>query len=177
MHAWSTLTHRAWPTRHGLPWRAPATAGSAASLTFRRWVRAWALWVVWGLAASAWAQVQLVTEEEAKRPDAKTALTRAITRGPGVKLASADSVKASGFALKVEFEARGGKRIDANSVKVEYLKDPVVDVTDRVKMGIRADAVEVSQALLPPGDHSFRVSVADVDGRRGSTVFSLKARP
>lgn len=143
---------------------------------FATLVRAVAAAVVLGGAASAWGQVQLVTDEEARRPDAKTALTRAITRGPGVKLASPETVKAAGFALKVEFESRGGKRIDPATVKVEYLKEPVVDVTERVKAGIRADAVEISQALLPAGDHSFRVTVADTEGRRGSAVFSLKAR-
>lgn len=123
------------------------------------------------------AQVRLVTEDEAKRPDAKIAMTRAITRGPGLKLASSDSVKASGFALKVIFESRGGVRIDPNSVKVEYLKDPLVDLTERIRAGVRPDAIEIPAAALPAGDHAFRVSVSDIDGRRGTIYFSLKATP
>ena len=123
------------------------------------------------------AQVRLVTEEEAKRPDAKMATTRAITRGPGLKLASGESVKAGGFPLKVLFESRGGVRIDPASVKVEYLKEPLVDLTERVRAGIRVDAIEISAASLPVGDHAFRVSVSDVDGRRGTVYFSLKAAP
>lgn len=161
-----------------LKWRARFALGAGV---WRSWAAVWAqtaaaVTLFGAVASSAWAQVQLVTDEEARRPDAKTALTRAITRGPGVKLASPETVKASGFALKVEFESRGGKRIDPATVKVEYLKEPVVDVTERVKAGVRADAVEISQVLLPPGDHSFRVTVADIEGRRGSAVFSLKAR-
>lgn len=127
--------------------------------------------------AYANAQVRLVTDEEARRPDAKVATTRAITRGPGLKLASSENVKAGGFPLKVLIESRGGVRIDPGSVKIEYLKEPLVDLTERVKTSIRPDAIEIPVALLPPGEHAFRVSVNDVDGRRGTVYFSLKAQP
>lgn len=133
--------------------------------------------VLVALSMRAHAQLRLVTDEEAGRPDAKVATTRAITRGPGLKLASNDSVKAAGFSLKVVFEPRGGVRIDPASVRIEYLKEPIVDLTERVRAGIRADSIEIPAAALPAGEHAFRVSVNDVDGRRGTVYFSLKALP
>lgn len=120
--------------------------------------------------------VQLVTADEAKLP-ASTAKppSRAITRGPGVKLASPESVSGP-FVLKIAFEPRGGAKIDPASVKVEYLKGSGVDLTDRVKAGIKPEGIEIAAATAPAGEHPIRVSVRDSEGRQGSAEFSLKVK-
>lgn len=125
---------------------------------------------------AAQAQLRLVTDEEAKLPEARHGATRAITRGPSVKLASGHDVAANGFVLKIQFEGRGGAKVDPASIKVEYLKNPLVDVTDRVRAHVKPDGLEVPLAALPVGDHPFRVVIHDTDGRSGSAQFSLKAR-
>jgi|SRR5215470_13804603 len=87
--------------------------------------------VLWmSLATSVSAQpVQLITDKEARLPAAPQAPSRAITRGPTVKLLSPESVANVAFPLKVVFEPRGGSKIDLGSVQVTYLKNPPVDLT------------------------------------------------
>lgn len=133
-----------------------------------------------GLAlASSLAQaqaLQLVTPDEAKMPAvAAKPGTRAITRGPGVKLASPESVSGT-FPFKVEFAPRGGSKIDPASVKVEYLRGSGVDLTARLKAGIKPEGIDVAAAQVPAGEHAFRVSVRDSEGREGKAEFKLTAK-
>ena len=127
-------------------------------------------------APAAWAQMQLVTEEEARLPDAGNLLTRAITRGPAVRLASAAEVNAASFPLEIRLEARGGARIEASSIKVEYLKNPVIDLTGRLASMVRDNVIAAPAVKVPPGLHRLRVSVQDSEGRAGSTVLEIRAR-
>lgn len=120
--------------------------------------------------------LQLVTAEEARLPAvAATPGTRAITRGPGVKLATLDNVSGA-FPLKVEFAPRGGSKIDPASVKVEYLRGSGVDLTARLKANIRPEGIEVASAQVPAGEHAFRVSVRDSEGREGKSEFKLTVK-
>jgi hypothetical protein len=86
---------------------------------------------------AAQAQVlQLVTADEAKLPSfAAASGIRGITRGPGVKLVTPESVSGT-FPLKVEFAPHGGTKIDPASVKVVYLRGSGVDLTARLKASI-----------------------------------------
>lgn len=120
--------------------------------------------------------LQLVTADEAKLPAlAATPGTRAITRGPGVKLVTPESVSGT-FRLKVEFAPRGGSKIDPASVKVEYLRGSGVDLTARLKANIKPEGIEVASAQVPEGEHAFRVSVRDSEGREGKTEFKLTVK-
>ena len=134
--------------------------------------------VVLGCAASVAAAqtVQLITDKEAKLPAAPQAPSRAITRGPGVKLLSPESVAKGAFSLKVAFEPRGGSKIDPGSVEVTYLKNPPVDLTSRVKSAIRPDGIDLASASAPAGDHPIRISVRDDQGRQGSLVINLSVK-
>lgn len=117
--------------------------------------------------------VQLITADEAKQAAlASKPASRSITRGPGVKLASPESVSGQ-FALKVGFEPRGESKIDTASVKVEYLKGSGIDLTDRLKAGIKPTGIEIPAAAAPAGEHPIRVSVRDSEGRLGTTEFKL----
>jgi hypothetical protein len=117
--------------------------------------------------------VQLITADEAKQPAAASKpASRAITRGPGVKLASPESVSGP-FAFKIAFEPRGDSKIDAASVKVEYLKGAGIDLTERVKGGIKPSGIEIPAAAAPAGEHPIRVTVRDSEGRLGTGEFKL----
>ena len=120
--------------------------------------------------------VQLITDKEAKLPAAPQAPSRAITRGPGVKLLSPESVTKGAFPLRVAFEPRGGSKIDPGSVQVTYLKNPPVDLTSRVKSAIRPDGIDLASASAPAGDHPIRISVRDDQGRQGSLVINLSVK-
>ena len=127
--------------------------------------------------ATAAETVQLITEKEAKLPSAsQQAPSRAITRGPGVKLLSPESLAKGAFAVKVAFEPRGGAKIDPASVEITYLKNPPVDLTSRLKAAIHPDGIDLASATAPAGEHPLRISVRDDEGRQGSLVINLSVK-
>ena len=129
-----------------------------------------------GLGVLASAQTVLITEEEAKFPNAQVLSTRAITRGPAIKLVTPTEVPAKSFAMKVDLEARGGAKIDPNSLKVEYLKQPAVDLTARFRPGLQGNHIELHQARVPEGQHAIKVSIKDSEGREGAHIIQLLAK-
>lgn len=122
------------------------------------------------------AQTKLITEAEAQAPNLQIAATRGITRGPGINLLSSPEVSAKSFAFKMLFEPRGGAKIDPSSIKFEYLKQPIVDLTTRFKTGLNGNQLELPQASVPAGTHPIRVSVRDSEGREGNTIIHLSAK-
>ena len=119
----------------------------------------------------------LITSKEAQLPAAKGELkTRGISRGPGIKIVSPDvaagEVK-SPFDFKVQFESRGGNKIDPQSVKITYLKFPYVDLTDRVKPAISELGIDFPKAEVPSGEHVIRITVKDTEGRESNSVVTL----
>jgi hypothetical protein len=133
------------------------------------------------LANGAQAQaLKLITEDEARLPpvqeEAKEQVTRAITRGPGITLTSADTVEGQGFPLRIAFEPRGGVAIDPKSVSILYLKNPAVDLTERLKEQISPDGIEVPIATAPSGEHPLQVTVRDSNGRQSVKKIKLVVR-
>jgi hypothetical protein len=122
------------------------------------------------------AETKLITEAEAQTPNLQVPTTRAITRGPGISLQSPAEVAAKSFAFKLAFEPRGGAKIDVSSLKIEYLKQPVIDLTARFKPGLNGNLIELPQASVPAGAHPIRVSVRDSEGREAQTVIRLTAK-
>ena len=118
----------------------------------------------------------LITVKESALPAANsTFATRGISRGPAVKLNSpeVDTPINSPFDFKVLFEARGEGKIDPNSVKVVYIKSPFVDLTPRLKSAITPTGINFSKAEVPPGTHTIRVTVKDMDGRETNQVITI----
>ena len=118
----------------------------------------------------------LITVKESALPAASgTFATRGISRGPTVKLNSpeVDTPINSPFDFKVLFEARGEGKIDPNSVKVVYMKSPFVDLTPRLKSAITPTGINFSKAEVPPGTHTIRVTVKDMDGRETNRVITI----
>jgi hypothetical protein len=122
------------------------------------------------------AQTKLITEAEAQTPNLQVPATRAITRGPGISLLSPTEVAGKAFAFKLAFEPRGGAKIDAGSIKFEYLKQPLVDLTSRFKPGLNGNQLELPQVSIPTGTHPIRVSVRDTEGREAHTIIHLNAK-
>ena len=122
------------------------------------------------------AQVKLITDEEAKSPNLQVPGTRAITRGPGISLQTPLEVTAKSFPFKLAFEPRGGAKIDPSSIKFEYLKQPIVDLTARFKSGLNGNTLELAQASVPVGTHPIRVWVRDSEGREAQTTIQLTAK-
>jgi hypothetical protein len=74
----------------------------------------------------------------------------------------------------LQFRAPGGAVIDPNSVVVTYLKEPAIDITQRITPFISADGINISQADVPPGKHQFWIELKDNDGRIGGAEFSFQ---
>ena len=128
-------------------------------------------------ASSAFAAQVLITEQEAKLPPQKGAFavaTRGITRGPRIDYVADTSGMHSPIRLQLKFESFGGATIDPATLKVTYMKDPAVDLTDRIKPFVQPTGIDMPEAVLPPGDHTLRVDVKDSDGRMATSSFVLK---
>ncbi len=128
-------------------------------------------------ATQAVAAEVLITAQEAKLPPPKGAFavaTRGITRGPRIDYVADTEGMHSPIRLQMKFESFGGAKIDPATLKVTYMKDPAVDLTDRVKPFVQATGIDMPDAVLPPGDHTLRVDVKDSDGRTATSSFVLK---
>jgi hypothetical protein len=132
--------------------------------------------LIFSMSSLALAQVQLVTPEEAGRPNQNIATTRAISRGPSIKLLSNASVDAKAFLFKIAMEPKGGAKIDDHSIRIEYLKNPPVELTERLKFAFSGNQLSIPTASIPKGVHAFKVSVRDTDGREGQSIISLEAK-
>jgi len=122
----------------------------------------------------------LISADEAKLPPPKGAVgvaTRGITRGPKVAYVGAAGATQSPMRLQLKFESFGGAKIDTDSLKVTYVKNPAVDLTPRLKPFVKPDGIDMPDAELPAGDHLIRVDVKDSDGRAATTSFTLKVAP
>lgn len=120
----------------------------------------------------------LISDNEARLPSGQSGVvaTRAITRGPGIKVLAPEPGSAavrSPFLFKVAFEPRGGAKIDPATVKIVYIKTPNVDLLDRVKVGLSDKGIELDAAEAPAGDHQIRVTVLDSEGRQTTQLISF----
>ncbi|MEI7430321.1 MAG: hypothetical protein WCL27_07675 [Betaproteobacteria bacterium] len=105
--------------------------------------------------------------------------SRAITRGPGVRIVSPDISAAqitSPFPLNITFEPRGGAKIDPATVKLTYLRSPNIELAERIKGNVSAKGINLASAEVPPGEHLIRVSVQDDDGRQTSILLNLNVK-
>jgi hypothetical protein len=81
----------------------------------------------------------------------------------------------SPLRFRLRFETRGS-RIDLASLKVTYLKSPLVDLTNRVREYAGPSGIDMPEAEVPPGDHKIRIEVSDADGLIGRTEILLRVR-
>jgi hypothetical protein len=125
--------------------------------------------------------LQLITASEAALPPLQDrGHDRGISRGPTVQIVSPPrgaGVMKSPVALKVRFERHGGAQIDVDSVILTYLKQPAIDLTQRMKPFIGANGVDLEDAEVPPGTHTIRVYVTDTDGRSGFADVTFNVSP
>src|SRR5262245_32630885 len=126
------------------------------------------------------AALELITAQEAALPDAVGVNLklgfRGVTRGPKIVLLSPapdGALVRSPLNLLLKFETHGGATIEPYSVKMIYLKQPTINLTQRIDDFIKAGGIEVNSAQVPAGTHYIRVDVKDDAGRLGSTTFVL----
>jgi hypothetical protein len=91
-------------------------------------------------------------------------------------LLTPSDVNAKSFAFKLMLEPRGGASLNTSTLRVEYLKQPSIDLTPRVQSGLVGNTLEMTNLTVPLGEHPLRVSIRDSEGREGSTLIHLSAK-
>lgn len=100
-----------------------------------------------------------------------------VSRGPSITVLSPkpnDPAMHSPFRLQLKFEGRGGAQVDADTLKMTYVRTPAIDLTARVKPYANQSGIDLPDALVPPGNHTIRAEIKDKDGRAGSVTFVIK---
>ena len=128
--------------------------------------------------ARAAAGTILITEQEASLPNAHGGpISRGITRGPSVELVEPAETAHSPVHFQVRFQAFGGNKINLDTLRVIYLKSPEIDLVPRLTRFIQRSGIDIPDAEIPPGEHSFRIEVSDSEGRTRSSVLVFKVVP
>jgi hypothetical protein len=123
------------------------------------------------------AALQLITDKEAALPPMPVVHERGISRGPTIVVVSPSpnaGMVQSPVALKIMFESHGSATVNVDSVLVTYLKEPTIDLTQRIKPFIAASGIDVQDAQVPPGTHTLRIDVTDSQGHTNSTDFTFR---
>jgi hypothetical protein len=153
---------------------------SMARIEFFTRVSAACAAIIISSSAQLYAAHVLITEEEARLPPPKGAIamdSRGITRGPRIEFIPGAEPVHSPTHLLVKFVSFGGAKIDAESVRITYLRNPNVDLTQRMRPFVLPTGIDMPDAQLPAGDHTIRVEVKDSEGRAASTMLVLKVAP
>jgi hypothetical protein len=119
---------------------------------------------------------ELITRQEANLPDVLPA--KGVFPGPKVTQLSPDPKAMptrSPLRLRLRFETRGS-RIDLNSLRVIYVKNPLVDLTSRIREYAGLTGIDMPDAEVPAGDHRIIIEVSDADGVVGKTEILLQVR-
>lgn len=121
----------------------------------------------------------LVTDAESRLPPQSKVgpVSRAITRGPRIEFAGVTDPSKSPVRLRFKFEAFGGATVNLASLRLMYLKTPLIDITDRIKPYAKATGVDMPSAELPVGEHAMRLELADSDGRTAISNILIRITP
>jgi hypothetical protein len=120
----------------------------------------------------------LITPDEARRPPAKELVgaTRGMTRGPAIEQVTPEGAAESPMPLRVRFIAHNNAAIDVGSVKATYLREPAVDLTERLKGHVTPQGIDFANAEVPPGTHVIRLELKDALGRTANAMIKLNVR-
>jgi|HubBroStandDraft_5_1064220.scaffolds.fasta_scaffold94561_2 hypothetical protein len=122
----------------------------------------------------------LVTPAESALPAATLPtldLRGSPTRRPAVVVVSPPPTAGqihSPMDLKLQFRAFGGAAIDPSSVVITYVKQPAIDMTQRLTPYITAQGIDIAQAQVPPGKHQFWIELKDTQGRVGGGPLTFQ---
>jgi hypothetical protein len=123
---------------------------------------------------------ELITAVEASLPSIPAPvleLRGSPTRRPHIEVVSPPpgaGLMYSPIALKLRFEAFGGAKINPDSVLITYLKQPSVDLTQRLKPFITAGGIDIAQADVPPGIHQLWIELKDQQGHVGGGPLTFQ---
>jgi hypothetical protein len=119
--------------------------------------------------------LELITKEEAGLPPGLSDKARGPIPGPTIEVKSppSDVRQRTPLRLLVQFKTFGGTPVDKDSVRMVYIKEPLVELTGRVRDFITPAGIEVKDAEVPPGRHTILIQLKDAAGRTGSTYLTF----
>jgi hypothetical protein len=123
----------------------------------------------------------LITADEAKLPDAVEERKRDPFPGPVIDvLGCQKEAFALPVALTVELKAFAGAKIDADTLRVVYMKVPKVDLTSRIRdvQGIKTTpdkkvVISIRDAEIPLGKHQIQVWAKDSRNKDSAAYFNI----
>lgn len=124
--------------------------------------------------------LELITAQEAATPDMPSFIWHLEAGrdegGPVIEVITPQSGKPykSPLQIIVRFIPKDGNEVDLSTLKVEYLKLFTIDLTPKVKPYATEDGIKISEAKLPSGIHTIRVTIGDVRGAVTRQVFSVE---
>jgi hypothetical protein len=151
--------------RNGVPVKARVTLCASIAL----------LCMIAGFGNQARAEV-LITPEEAKLP-ANNLTRRGMFLGPSIEVISPRSDLGplkSPIRLVLKFHPHGAAKVDLTTLRVTYLKQPIVDLSERVAHFATTESIDMPVAEIPPGSHRLWFDVEDANGEVGSIELNLQ---
>lgn len=131
-----------------------------------------------GYKALAGAQVVLLTAEEGALMNAPAGLIDVgspLDMGPSIEVVkpeqNLDLIPPVSIIIRF---IPNGKEVDLSSLKVEVVKIFAIDITNRVRPYATQKGIQADNAILPAGEHKFRITIGDVDGGISRKEFLLK---
>jgi hypothetical protein len=120
----------------------------------------------------------LISQEEAALPPSSSPVTpgqvRGVSRPPLARLEPQPAkAPTSPITFKVTFVSYGRTKIDPAATRVTYLKNPLIDLTPRLKRYIQATGIDMPNAEIPPGEHPIMVELTDSNGHTAVSVLTL----
>jgi hypothetical protein len=125
--------------------------------------------------------IELITEEEARRPappwDEQPIDLRGA--GPTITIRSPRDGEETASPLEVDVEfapGPSGLPVREDSLRVAYVLLISIDLTDKVLPHLQQNRLHVQGVTIPAGRHKIRVSIADAAGNTTSTTLRVVVR-
>jgi hypothetical protein len=123
--------------------------------------------------------IMLVTAEEAALPNltpVKAAVDQ--SEGPEIRVESPENDGVygvgEGFPVEVLFqEGPSGEAVNPDSLRVVYKKAWGIDITSRIREYIQPDSIRVPNADFPPGKHTVKIYIEDVEKNPSSRHLTV----
>jgi hypothetical protein len=121
--------------------------------------------------------IELITKQEASLPSGDPIELRGPLPGPSIEVVwpSLDIPQKAPIRVLIRFKTYGTP-VDTESVRIIYVKDPLIELTQRVHDFIAPAGIELAEAEVPSGIHTIHIQLKDTAGRVSALNFTFTVR-